>query len=148
MKNLLLIGFLNLLLMAACNSGSASSSGSGGSSGSLAITNLESTVVLGNGCTASSSQNFICSAANSSMTINNISYTSSPASYLFIPMAPKGVTIIESGNCQSEPVTNYGSCSLSFTAESATVNSALYIPLTNSPLTPTLSQLFISIIFQ
>lgn len=153
MKNILGISLLSALFMVACNSGGGSSSGSsgggGGSSGKFTITNLESTVQLGNGCSrTASSLNFVCSAASSSMAINNISYTSSPASYLFIPGGPKGVTITQSGNCVGEPVTNYGSCSLSFSAESATKNSTVYIPLTNAPLTPMIYQVFISIVFQ
>lgn len=155
MKNILGVSLLSILLMTACNLGSTSSSssgggGGGGSSGKFTITNLESTVVLGSGCSrTASSLNFVCSAASSSMAVNNVSYTSSPASYLFIPgSGPKGVTITPTGNCATEPVSNYGPCSIAFSAESATKNSTVYILLTNSPLTPTTYQVFISIAFQ
>ena len=151
MKNILGVGLLSILSMTACNLGStsSSSSGSSGGSGQFTVSNLESTVVLGSGCSQTGTAlSFVCSAASSSMAVNNIAYTSNPASYLFIPMVPKGVTITSSGNCATEPVTSFGSCSLAFTAESVPSNSTVYIPLTNSPLTPAVYQIFISVNFQ
>lgn len=74
-----------------------------------------------------------CSASKSTITFN-VSYETTPASYLVIPLQsslPSGLTISQTGTCSTSPVASY-SCSFTLIARNTVSGTTVNIPLSGS----------------
>ena len=85
------------------------------------------------GCPLPGVFNSQCSAKSSTVTFN-VSYTSTPSSYLVIPAQsslPSGLTISPTGICSTSPVANY-SCNIKITAQNVARGTVVNIPIDGS----------------
>ena len=85
------------------------------------------------GCLLPGVFNSQCSAKSSTVTFN-VSYETTPASYLVIPLQsslPSGLTISQTGTCSTSPVASY-SCSFTWIARNTVSGTTVNIPLSGS----------------
>jgi len=121
------------LTLLACNGGGGSSGGGlppqpeyefgSINSNSSSSTSCPTTVVLGK----------TCNAASSTFSLN-ITYSTTPASYLVIPAQAslsRGLTISQTGTCSTSPVANY-SCNIKITAQNVASGTVVNIPIDGS----------------
>lgn len=122
----------SFLFIAGCNSGTTSVTIPPATE--YTFTSLSYYPNLGSsGCTVTGLFNFMCPTAFTEMSIDSLSYASSPSSYLVIPTSkPEGLTLLTSGTCQTSPVASFGSCTISFSANGVASGSVVNIPMNGS----------------
>lgn len=121
------------LALLACNGG-----GSGSSTGSdfPPITEYQFTSYSNSGSSSGcllGVQENQCNASSSTITFN-VSYATTPSSYLVIPLQsslPSGLTISPTGTCSTSPVASY-SCSFTLIARNTVSGTTVNIPLSGS----------------